>query len=41
VLSALFDMPTGAVTVWTMAAVCTVAGFWIGHRQNKFAASQD
>jgi zinc/manganese transport system permease protein len=37
VLSALFDMPTGAVTVWTMAAVSTVAGFWIGHRQNKVA----
>jgi zinc/manganese transport system permease protein len=32
VLSALFDLPTGAVTVWTMALVSTVVGIWIGHR---------
>ncbi len=35
VLSALFDMPTGAVTVWTMAAVSIIAGQWIGMRQNR------
>ncbi len=32
VLSAVFDLPTGAVTVWTMAIIATLAGFWIGHR---------
>lgn len=32
VLSAVFDLPTGAVTVWTMAIIATVAGTWIGHR---------
>lgn len=31
VLSAMLDLPTGAVTVWTMAAIATAAGFWIGH----------
>jgi zinc/manganese transport system permease protein len=31
-LSAMLDLPTGAVTVWTMAAVGTLAGFWIGAR---------
>ena len=35
VLSAVFDMPTGAVTVWTMAGVAIIAGFWIGNRQKK------
>jgi len=34
-LSALFDLPTGAVTVWTMAALAIVAGSWIGHRFGK------
>jgi zinc/manganese transport system permease protein len=27
VLSALFDLPTGAIVVWAMAAVALVAGF--------------
>ena len=31
-LSALFDLPTGAVTVWTMAIVAVVAGSWLGHK---------
>ena len=31
VLSAMLDLPTGAVTVWTMAVIGTAAGFWIGH----------
>lgn len=30
VLSAVLDLPTGAVTVWTMAVIGTAAGFWIG-----------
>ena len=34
-LSALFDLPTGAVTVWTMAALAIVAGSWIGYRFGK------
>jgi zinc/manganese transport system permease protein len=29
-LSAMLDLPTGAVIVWTMAAIGTAAGFWIG-----------
>ena len=29
VLSALLDLPTGAVIVWTMAAVGIVAGYFI------------
>ena len=35
VFSALFDMPTGAVTVWTMAGISIIAGLWIGYRQNR------
>jgi len=35
VLSALFDLPTGAVTVWTMAMLAVVVGTWLGHRLNK------
>jgi zinc/manganese transport system permease protein len=31
-LSALFDLPTGAVTVWTMAVLAVVAGSWLGRR---------
>jgi len=31
VLSALFDLPTGAVTVWTMATIALATGFAIGH----------
>ena len=27
VLSALFDLPTGAIIVWTMAAIALIAGF--------------
>jgi zinc/manganese transport system permease protein len=34
VLSALFDLPTGAVTVWTMAALGLVMGVWFGRRQS-------
>jgi zinc/manganese transport system permease protein len=32
VLSALFDLPTGAVIVWTMAVLSAIAGFIIGSR---------
>lgn len=32
VLSALFDLPTGALTVWTMAMLALVVGSWLGHR---------
>jgi len=35
VLSALFDLPTGAVTVWTMAALAIAVGSWLGHRYGK------
>lgn len=31
-LSALFDLPTGAVTVWTMAMLAVFVGTWLGHR---------
>jgi len=31
-LSALFDLPTGAVIVWTMALLAVVVGSWLGHR---------
>jgi len=31
-LSALFDLPTGAVTVWTMAILAVVAGSWLGYK---------
>jgi len=31
-LSAIFDLPTGAVTVWTMAMLAVVVGSWLGHR---------
>ena len=34
VLSALFDLPTGAVTVWTMAALALVVGVWLGRRKS-------
>ena len=27
-LSAMFDLPTGALTVWTMAAVALLAGYF-------------
>ena len=32
VVSAVFDLPTGAVIVWMMALVCTLGGFMIGTR---------
>jgi zinc/manganese transport system permease protein len=35
VLSALFDLPTGAVIVWTMAMLAIVAGSWLGRRHAK------
>ena len=34
-LSALFDLPTGAVTVWTMAMLAVVVGSWLGHRHAR------
>ncbi len=30
--SALFDLPTGAVTVWSMAALALIVGSWLGKR---------
>ena len=35
VLSALFDLPTGAVIVWTMAMLAIVAGSWLRRRHGK------
>lgn len=35
VLSAVFDLPTGAVIVWTMAILAIVTGSWLGHRLDK------
>jgi zinc/manganese transport system permease protein len=34
-LSAMFDLPTGAVTVWTMAVLAVIVGSWWGYRANK------
>jgi zinc/manganese transport system permease protein len=34
-LSALFDLPTGAVTVWTMAFLAVVIGAWLGHKNHE------
>lgn len=34
-ISAWFDLPTGAVTVWTMAILGIISGTWLGHRLNK------
>ena len=34
-LSALFDLPTGAVIVWTMALLAVAVGSWLGHRSGK------
>jgi zinc/manganese transport system permease protein len=31
-LSTVFDLPTGAVTVWTMAVLALAIGSWLGHR---------
>ena len=33
--SALFDLPTGAVTVWTMAILAIAVGGWLGRRSGK------
>lgn len=30
--SALFDLPTGAVTVWTLALAAMIAGAWLGRK---------
>jgi zinc/manganese transport system permease protein len=35
VVSALIDMPTGAVTVWAMAVIALLAGFAIGALRHK------
>ena len=35
VLSALFDLPTGAVIVWTMAMLAIAAGSWLGSKHGK------
>jgi zinc/manganese transport system permease protein len=35
VISALFDLPTGAVTVWTMAVMALATGLFIGHRVRR------
>ena len=37
VLSALFDLPTGAVTVWTMAVLAVAVGFWLGRKHDTTA----
>lgn len=34
VLSSLFDLPTGAIIVWTMAAIAIIAGFMLPARRN-------
>lgn len=35
VLSALFDLPTGAMTVWTMALLALATGVFLGHWLDK------
>ena len=35
ILSALSDLPTGAVIVWTMAILSIVAGSWFGRRHGR------
>ena len=34
-LSALFDLPTGAVTVWTMAMLAVAVGSWLGRNHTE------
>ncbi len=34
-LSALFDLPTGAVIVWAMAMLAVAAGSWLGRRPGR------
>ncbi|MGA9572500.1 MAG: metal ABC transporter permease [Lysobacterales bacterium] len=38
-LSAVFDLPTGAVTVWTMAMLAIVVGSWLGRIRDIAAFS--
>jgi zinc/manganese transport system permease protein len=33
ILSAVFDLPTGAVIVWTMAAIALTAGLFVSRRR--------
>lgn len=35
VLSAVFDLPTGAITVWTMAILAIAAGSWWGYKHGS------
>jgi len=35
VLSALFDLPTGAIIVWTMAAISLLAGFTLSKKDGS------
>jgi zinc/manganese transport system permease protein len=35
VISALFDLPTGAVTVWTMAVMALAVGLLIGRQVRR------
>ena len=35
VISALLDLPTGAVTVWTMAVMALATGLFIGHQVRR------
>ena len=35
ILSAIFDLPTGALTVWTMAILAIVAGSWLGYKHGN------
>jgi len=35
ILSALFDLPTGAMTVWTMALLALMTGIFMGHWLEK------
>lgn len=35
ILSAIFDLPTGALTVWTMAMLAIVAGSWLGYKHGN------
>ena len=34
VLSALFDQPTGAITVWAMAAIALIAGYFLSEKKS-------
>jgi zinc/manganese transport system permease protein len=41
VFSALFDLPTGALTVWMMALAALATGVLLGHRLNRDKTPQD